>query len=154
MCGPCDVRRLLGNGRGHARDGAVLGTVIVRRGGIYRFGAWAAWVAVYAFVLNAMLATTLLAATPVVDANGLTVLCLSHPDAFDGNAINDGATKRAASHCKLCLPGLTAALPPPAAPDVFARVAIAQPQQFAFEARLKSFARIASYSSRGPPGGI
>lgn len=126
----------------------------MRRWGIYRFGAWAAWAAVYAFVLNAMLASSLLAATPAFDAAGQTMFCLGISGDVDGNSVSDGGAKRAALHCKSCLPGLGAALPPPDAPDIFSRVALTQPRQFAFEARLAAYSRFDLYNPRAPPAAI
>lgn len=122
------------------------------RGIIWAFARGAAWAAAYAFVLNAMLATSLLAATPVVPGD-VVVLCVAHPDGAAADSAN-GAAKRAAGCCKLCLPGLSAALPPPAAPDVFTRTAVAEPQQLAFVARFKAYARLVPYSSRAPPASI
>ncbi|HWW47156.1 MAG TPA: hypothetical protein VNZ94_04870 [Xanthobacteraceae bacterium] len=116
-----------------------------------RIGAGAAWAAVYAFVLNAMLATSLLAATPVIDTVGGYVICIANPAQASDLAEKDGAAKRAASHCKSCLPGLAHALPPPNAPDVYERVAVAAPQHFAFQQRLKQFASLSPYRPRGPP---
>ncbi|RIK99860.1 MAG: hypothetical protein DCC74_00425 [Proteobacteria bacterium] len=104
-------------------------------------------------MLNAVLASSLLAATPAAAFGDVAVLCIAHPDATDGGAA-DGTVARTVHHCKLCLPGLTAALPPPAAGSIPVRVAVAEPQHLAFEARLKTYARQASYSSRAPPAGI
>jgi hypothetical protein len=118
-----------------------------------RYGAWIAWAAAYALVLNAVLASSLLAATPAAAFGDVAVLCVAHPDGADGSTA-DGAIVRTVHHCKSCLPGLTAALPPSLASDLFVRVAIAQPRHVAFEARFKTFARLASYSSRAPPAGI
>jgi hypothetical protein len=99
-----------------------------------RIGRWAALVAAYAFVLNALLATTLLASVaPAKSLSGLE-LCVSSLDAshlqinLDGQ---DKATKRAAVHCQLCLqlaapaallPPATADLPRPLASDLTDRV--------------------------------
>jgi hypothetical protein len=85
-----------------------------------RIGRWTALVAAYAFVLNALLATTLLASVaPGKSLSGLE-LCTASVDLghtqlgqdLDGQ---DKATKRAAIHCQIC-PQLAApaALPPPA----------------------------------------
>lgn len=125
----------------------------MRRWGILRFGAWIAWAAAYALVLNAVLAGSLLAASPAAAFGDVAVLCVAHPDAADDGAA-DGTVARTMHHCKLCLPGLAAALPPPAVSGIPARVAVAEPQHRAFEARLKTYARQASYSSRAPPAGI
>lgn len=125
----------------------------MRRWGILRFGAWIAWAAAYALVLNAVLASSLLAATPAAAFGDVAVLCVAHPDAADDGAA-DGRVAHTMHHCKLCLPGLAAALPPPAVGGIPVRVAIAEPQYVAFEARLKTYARLASYSSRAPPADI
>jgi hypothetical protein len=145
---------MLGMLRSRVNDEAFSGAADVRRRGFFRVGVWVAWAAAYALVINAVLATSLLAATPAAAFGDVAVLCIAHPDGVAGNGAADGAVARTVHHCKLCLPGLAAALPPPLASDLFVRVAIAQPQHVAFEARLKTFARLASYSSRAPPAGI
>lgn len=118
-------------------------------------GVWFAWAAVYAFVLNAMLASFLLAAVPVSAFAAGHELCItsSSTDAAQTDAQIDanGVKSRMAAHCKLCCPGLAAVTPPPSAPVVFARIAVAQPQQVAFERRLKQFSRFTQTSPRGPP---
>ncbi|MGB3273382.1 MAG: hypothetical protein WBA66_10845 [Xanthobacteraceae bacterium] len=117
-----------------------------------RYGAWVAWAAAYALVLNAVLASSLLAAVPSATFGDVAVLCVAHPDG--GDSSTDGDVARTVHHCKSCLPGLAAALPPPDAPDLFERIAVAQPGQVAFEARLKAFAPFTLYSSRAPPADI
>lgn len=71
-----------------------------------RIGRWTALVAAYAFVLNALVATALLASvSPAKSLSGLE-LCVSSLDASHLFASQDGqdkATKRAAIHCQLCL---------------------------------------------------
>ena len=118
-----------------------------------RMGVWSVWAAAYAFVLNAMLASFLLAAVPVSAFAAGHELCItSSTGAGDaGQTDLDGATTRMAAHCKLCCPGLAAVTLPPAAPATFARVAVAQPQQVAYELRLKQFVRLTQTSPRGPP---
>jgi len=118
-----------------------------------KIGIWAAWAAVYAFVLNVMLATSLLAAQPVGSFDPMSAICFGHsaPDSAVDIAGQEDTSKRLSIHCKSCVPGLFGALPSSSAPVLFNRVAIAQPQHFAFQARLKQFARTAHYSPRGPP---
>ena len=118
-----------------------------------KIGIWAAWVAVYAFVLNVMLATSLLAAQPVGSFDPMSAICFSHsaPDGAINTADQNDTSKRLSIHCKSCIPGLSGALPSSPASPLFTRVAIAQPQHFAFQACLKQFARTAHYSPRGPP---
>ena len=116
-----------------------------------RIGAWSAWAAVYAFVLNAMLASFLLAAVPVSAFAEGHELCITSSSGETGQVDRDGATTRMAAHCKLCCPGLATAAPPPAAPVVFERIAVAEPRQAAFELRLKQFFRFTQTSPRGPP---
>lgn len=111
---------------------------------------WTAWAAVYAFVLNAFLAAFLLAATPTALADD-HALCLTTQSSAQGPAGDVGTTERVATHCKQCLPGFASAPIPPAAPDVFQRIAVAMPRQVAFELRLKQFARFTQTSPRGPP---
>lgn len=114
-------------------------------------GVWSVWAAAYAFVLNAMLASFLLAAVPVSAFASGNELCITSSSGNSGQTDVDGATTRVAVHCKLCCPGLAAVTPPPSPPAVFARVAVAQPQQLAYELRLKQFVRLTQTSPRGPP---
>jgi hypothetical protein len=68
-----------------------------------RLGRWSALVAAYAFVLNALLATTLLAATaPAKSLSGFE-LCTAAEEAVTAAEHADKATKRAAIHCQICL---------------------------------------------------
>ncbi len=114
-------------------------------------GRWPVLAAAYVFVLNAMLASILLAAAPVSAFASDNELCITRVSGDVGQTDVDGATKRAAVHCKLCCPGLAAVTPAPPAPVVFARVAVSQPQQVAYELRLKQFFRLSQASPRGPP---
>jgi hypothetical protein len=106
-----------------------------------------------------MLASFLLAAVPVSAFAAGHELCITslstdagQTDAqIDAQIDANGAKSRMAAHCKLCCPGLAAVTPPPSAPDLFARIAVAQPQQVAFELRLKQFFRFTQTSPRGPP---
>src|SRR5437762_2303067 len=66
-----------------------------------KIGRWSALLAAYAFVLNALLATTLLAATPPTKSLSGFELCTSG-DATAAQR-DDKATKRAAIHCQICL---------------------------------------------------
>lgn len=127
------------------------GVTLARIGQHRRIGRWAVLAAAYAFVLNAMLASFLLAAVPVSAFASDNELCITHVSGDAGQTSIDGATKRLAVHCKLCCPGLAAVIPPPATPTVFARVAVSQPQQVAYELRLKQFFRFSHASPRGPP---
>jgi len=82
-----------------------------------KFGAiarWSALLAAYAFVLNALLATTLLAATaPTKSLSGFE-LCTSGEATASQLDRDDKATKRAAVHCQICLKhAAPVALPPP-----------------------------------------
>ena len=93
-----------------------------------RIGRWSALLAVYAFVLNALLAGTLLAATSASKSLSGFELCTALADGSDPAADHDDrAVKRAAIHCQLCLQHAAApALPPPQAllpvPFVFTTV--------------------------------
>lgn len=78
-----------------------------------RIGRWTAIIAAYAFVLNALLATTLMAATPASKSLTGFELCLSADST--GHPVDDAdkATKRAAVHCQICLQiAAPVALPP------------------------------------------
>ena len=59
--------------------------------------------AAYAFVLNALLATTLLAATPPAKSLSGFEICAASSDSTADIDHADKATKRAAVHCQLCL---------------------------------------------------
>lgn len=79
-----------------------------------RIGRWSALFAAYAFVLNALLATSLLAATPPAKSLSGFELCAAAADTAPGFDHVDKATKRAAIHCQLCLQhAAPAALPAP-----------------------------------------
>ena len=85
-------------------------------GGRRRIGGWSALLAAYAFVLNALLATTLLAATPPAKSLSGFEICVASADIAAAFEHADKATKRAAVHCQICLQHTSpAALPPPAA---------------------------------------
>jgi hypothetical protein len=78
-----------------------------------RIGRWSALLAAYAFVLNALLATTLLAATPPAKSLSGFELCTSTESAASQFDHDDKATKRAAVHCQICLQhAVPVALPP------------------------------------------
>jgi hypothetical protein len=69
-----------------------------------RIGRWSALLAVYAFVLNALLASTLLAATSASKSLSGFELCTALADGSGPTADHDDrAVKRAAIHCQLCL---------------------------------------------------
>ena len=79
-----------------------------------RIGRWSALLAAYAFVLNALLATTLLAATPPAKSLSGFELCAASADTAALLDHTDKTTKRAAVHCQICLQhAAPAALPPP-----------------------------------------
>jgi hypothetical protein len=86
--------------------------MFIRRGN-RRIGRWSALLAAYAFVLNALLATTLLAATPPAKSLSGFELCTSSESATSQFDHDDKATKRAAVHCQICLQhAAPVALPP------------------------------------------
>ena len=117
-----------------------------------RIGRWSALLAVYAFVLNALLATTLLAATPPAKSLSGFELCAVSADAVASLDRTDKATKRAAVHCQLCLQhAAPAALPPP--PVVAVPVPIVRAVTFAaVRADTPDLTRpFSSHSPRGPP---
>lgn len=80
-----------------------------------RIGRWSALLAVYAFVLNALLASTLLAATSASKSLSGFELCTAGAAGSGPTADHDDrAVKRAAIHCQLCLQhAAEPALPPP-----------------------------------------
>lgn len=120
--------------------------------GSRRIGRWSALLAAYAFVLNALLATTLLAATPAAKSLSGFELCATStetPAQFDHA---DKATKRAAIHCQICLQhAAPAALPPPSVASL--PVPIAHPVVFGAmrsdTTRLEQ--RFVDHRPRGPP---
>lgn len=115
-------------------------------------GRWSALLAAYAFVLNALLATTLLAATsPAKSLSGFE-LCASSADTASRLDQADKATKRAAIHCQICLQqAAPAALPPPAAASLPLPIA----RIIAFAAIGADWPalerRFSNHSPRGPP---
>jgi hypothetical protein len=117
-----------------------------------RIGRWSALLAAYAFVLNALLATTLLAATPPAKSLSGFELCAASAEAALQLDHTDKATKRAAVHCQICLQhAAPAALP---APSVVALpVPVASPITFAaFRTDTPDLARpFSNFSPRGPP---
>lgn len=115
-------------------------------------GVWTVWTAVYAFMLNAFLASFLLAATPTALLADDHSLCLTASHAADqGQGSDTDTAERVTTHCKQCFPGLAAAILPPIAPHAFRRIAITEPREAAFALRLRQFARFTQTSPRGPP---
>jgi Protein of unknown function (DUF2946) len=117
-----------------------------------RIGRWSALLAAYAFVLNALLATTLLAATPPAKSLSGFELCAASADTTSQLDHTDKTTKRAAVHCQICLQhAAPTALP---APSIVALpVPIAGAITFAaFRANAPGLARpFSNFSPRGPP---
>ena len=80
-----------------------------------RIGRWSAWLAAYAFVLNALLASTLHAATSASKSLSGFELCAVAGGVSVADH-DDRTIKRAAIHCQLCLQhAVEPALPPPQA---------------------------------------
>ena len=117
-----------------------------------RIGRWSALLAAYAFVLNALLATTLLAATPASKSLSGFELCTSSVAAVTQLDHDDKATKRAAVHCHICLQhAAPVALPPPspaALPLLPVQVAIVA---FIRTDALTFDSSYSPHSPRGPP---
>lgn len=114
-----------------------------------RIGRWSAFLAVYAFVLNALLATTLLAATSASKSLSGFELCAAAGSASIADH-DDKAAKRAAIHCQLCLqhvaePGLPSQAPLPV-PVAFTTVEPHAHPEPACEQRPAS-----DHPARGPP---
>jgi hypothetical protein len=121
-------------------------------GGNRRVGRWSALLAAYAFVLNALLATTLLAATEPAKSLSGYELCTAADNAAAWAEHTDKTTKRAAVHCQICLQhAAPAALPPPSGvslPLPLVRMIAATK----FRAETPDFERRPSNRSpRGPP---
>jgi hypothetical protein len=117
-----------------------------------RIGRWSALLAAYAFVLNALLATTLLAATPPSKSLSGFELCTSGDTASSQLDHDDTATKRAAVHCQICLQhAAPAALPPPVVAAL--PLPVARPVAVSFVRTDAPHHRdgYSSHSPRGPP---
>jgi hypothetical protein len=117
-----------------------------------RIGGWSALLAAYAFVLNALLATTLLAATaPTKSLSGFEI-CTASADGPADVEHPDKTTKRASIHCQLCLQSTpTAALPPPADTPVPLLTAGAVPFGIAIIDPPPAERRLSQHPPRGPP---
>jgi hypothetical protein len=115
-------------------------------------GRWSALLAVYAFALNALLATTLLAATPPSKSLSGFELCTAGDSAVSQLDHDDKATKRAAVHCQICLQhAAPAALPPPSIDSL--PLPLVRVVAFSF-VRTEAPGRsddTSSHSPRGPP---
>lgn len=117
-----------------------------------RIGRWSALLAAYAFVLNALLATTLLAATPPAKSLSGFELCAASADAVSLLDHTDQTTKRAAVHCQICLQhAAPAALPLPSVVALPAPIADAITFA-AFRSDTPDLARpFSNHRPRGPP---
>lgn len=115
-------------------------------------GRWSALLAAYAFVLNALLATTLLAAAPPAKSLSGFELCTSSDAGVLQVDHDDKATKRAAVHCQICLQyAAPVGLPPPS--DLSLPLPLARSITVAF-ASDQVYERDSGYSphaARGPP---
>ena len=117
-----------------------------------RIGRWSALLAAYAFVLNALLATTLLAATPPSKSLSGFELCTSSDSATAQLDHDDKATKRAAVHCQICLQhAAPAALPPHSVAALPLPVARAVAVSFVRADAPRQSDGYSSHSPRGPP---
>lgn len=120
-----------------------------------RIGRWTALVAAYAFVLNALLATTLLASVaPAKSLSGLE-LCISSADIGHPQIDQDGqdkATKRAAIHCQICLQlAAPAALPPLSTEGLPLPIAADLRDRFVAGETAPAHAVPPNHRPRGPP---
>lgn len=117
-----------------------------------RIGGWSALLAAYAFVLNALLATALLAATPPAKSLSGFEICAASADSPPDLAHADKATKRAAIHCQLCLQSTApAALPPSAAAPIPLPLAVAVSFGIASVDLPPAERRLSQHRPRGPP---
>ena len=120
-----------------------------------RIGRWTALVAAYAFVLNALVASALLASvSPAKSLSGLE-LCVSSLDASHLFANQDGqdkATKRAAVHCQLCLQfAQPATLPAPTGAGLLLPIAVRLDIQPVMDVASLAQAPPHDHQARGPP---
>jgi hypothetical protein len=117
-----------------------------------RIGGWSALLAAYAFVLNALLATALLAATPPAKSLSGFEICAASADSPPDVVHTDKATKRTAVHCQLCLQSTApAALPPPATAATSLRVAATIDFGFFAANAPPATRRLSQHPPRGPP---
>jgi hypothetical protein len=116
-----------------------------------RIGRWSALLAAYAFVLNALLATTLLAATPASKSLSGFELCASSNAAITQLDHDDKATKRAAVHCQLCLQQAAPVAMPAPSPTTALPLPVARSIVFALS-RAKPVDRASDYSPHAPRG--
>jgi hypothetical protein len=117
-----------------------------------RIGRWSALLAAYAFVLNALLATTLLAATPPAKSLSGFELCTAADDAATAADHADKTTKRAAVHCQICLQHTAPAALPPASGVSLPLPIVRTIVVATFRTETPDFkTRFSSRSPRGPP---
>ncbi|WP_322516373.1 DUF2946 family protein [Rhodopseudomonas palustris] len=106
--------------------------------------------AVYALVLNVILASTLLAAQSPLQLLAGHQFCLASADA-DALPVEPGKAKPAAIHCPLCVGQHVSAAPPPTAPALAIRLAFGiaydPPRVTPFVALTQS----RDHQPRGPP---
>jgi hypothetical protein len=116
-----------------------------------RVGRWSGLLAAYAFVLNALLATTLLAATaPAKSLSGFELCTAGDAAAMAEHA--DKATKRAAVHCQICLQHAAPAALPPASSVSLPLPVVRTIVVAALRAGTPDFKNgFSSHSPRGPP---
>jgi hypothetical protein len=116
-----------------------------------RVGRWSALLAAYAFVLNALLATTLLAATaPAKSLSGFELCTADDAATLADHA--DKATKRAAVHCQICLQHAAPAALRPVSSVSFPLPLVRTIVVAALRAETPDFRnRSSSHSPRGPP---
>jgi hypothetical protein len=117
-----------------------------------RIGRWSALLAAYAFVLNALLATTLLAATePAKSLSGFE-LCTAAADAGALADHADKATKRAAVHCQICLQHTAPTTTPPVSGVSLPLPIVRTVVVATFRTDVHDFENgFSSHSPRGPP---
>lgn len=108
--------------------------------------------AAYAFVLNALLATSLMAATPASKSLSGFELCIAVSDASNPVEHDDKANKRAAVHCQLCLQhAAAAALPPPSLGLLLNRIAITPDRPLLQQNSVPDRRDVLDHRPRGPP---
>jgi hypothetical protein len=114
-------------------------------------GLAAAWLAVYALVLNVMLSSALLASNPPAAYLAGHEICANSPDA--SAAFDDAGkpTGKAALHCPLCVGTHAPGVPPTNALFVVSRIAVAITPEIASDA--DHVERLAGYDhrARAPP---
>lgn len=115
-------------------------------------GRAAIWIATYAFVLNALLASILISSASAPAFAGPLALCGNAHDSSPLDQSDDSkAVGQAAAHCKLCCASVDGAALAPSVPMVCHDAVFASFRQHVTQTPPAGFSRLAQYDPRGPP---